>query len=373
MLGVVIFLSSRWRLRGLPTFRPRTFVLLTVGSIVVAGVAVTYVFTLAASAATRPIQLAPPPDIRHHLVQLVLVFGSVVLVLASSALRQRLRDRSAAVLILTATFMTLAGCFVMFVMPRHVEYKFLFAALLVVVPVLATGLCRIAAEATGVGPAVLVSALIVTVGMTGASLWRWHVPHIWLAKAVPLDEGARVVHPAANWDGGWMQAVQRATPRDAVLLTGDTDQPISVYTERAVYMTLDESDRGVPRPGRAGYAMRRDLLLARIKGYPAEAVRHRVRIIRECLADDSRIDPPAILRTLAALNRPIAIHIVQASAFVEWLRKHQLGASIYRNGPEEVWLIDSATVRSVGDSNFIAADARRLYTSPYSNVAPPRQ
>jgi hypothetical protein len=326
-----------------PAYPRRAVVLLLASLGGVAVIAFGYVATLGAAAVSRPIRLAHGYEIRQHLWQIALVFGSLTLV-APSMLMRSLRTNFFAYLSLASIFGALSACFLVFVMPRDVEYKFLFAALFVVAPMAAVAISEIASLLRR--PSLASVVLVCLLAATSVSLSRWHVPRAWLAKAVPLDETTRAVHPASDWTGSWMAAVRSATPADTVLIAPDSDQPIAVFTQRAVYLAFDGTDTLVEQPGRAGYAMKRDALLESVKGYSPQEIQRRRDIVRQCLGYDAPADVRAILNAFVELRRPVALHVVRPSAFSTWLREHQVGRAIYDAGGDAVWLVDESALRA---------------------------
>ena len=143
-----------------------------------------------------------------------------------------------------------------------------------------------------------------------------------------------------------MAAVRSATPADTVLIAPDSDQPIAVFTERAVYLAFDGTDTLVEQPGRAGYAIKRDALL---KASRATRPRKSSAGVTSCAsASDTtrRADVRAILDAFVELRRPVALHVVRPSAFSAWLREHQVGRAIYDAGGDAVWLVDASTLRA---------------------------
>ena len=184
-----------------PAYPRRAVVLLLAFLGGVAVIAFGYVTTLGAAAVSRPIRLAHGYEIRQHLWQIALVFGSLTLV-APSMLMRSLRTNFFSDISLASIFGALSACFLVFVMPRDVEYKFLFAALFVVAPMAAVAISEIVSLLRR--PSLASVVLVCLLAATSVSLWRWHVPRAWLAKAVALDETTRAVHPRATGPAaGW--------------------------------------------------------------------------------------------------------------------------------------------------------------------------
>lgn len=76
-----------------------------------------------------------------------------------------------------------------------------------------------------------------------------------------------------------------------------------------------------------------------------------MRVVRQCVASDETVDVRSILTTLAALRRPIALHVRESSTLLEWLRDRQAGRFVYRSASDAVWLIDAVTLRAAAAVN----------------------
>lgn len=327
----------------LPSYRPAAIVTLIVAMAIVTAVIAAYLMTIGTSAATRPIALVPRWEIRKHLTQIFYVFGPVILALIPSMLRW-LRARDGARLTLVGTSALLLTCYVVFAMPTQAEYKFLFTALFIAVPVLACCMADLARTRV-FGLAILTAALLVIDATDGWVMWNWQIPPKRYATAQRLDEATLFVRPAEGWEGSWMQAVRDRTPPDTVLLTGDTVEPVSVFTRRSVYVMTDwtpSGPAGEAAIGRNGYTMSRVTLLEKVKGYSVAEIASRLRVLHESLS--AKADETQIRRSLAALarlRRPVAFHFAEPSALEDWLPQKALGHLVFQSATDRVWLIST--------------------------------
>jgi hypothetical protein len=339
---VALLAARRWRNIGLPEVDIGMVAALTVGFAAITAVVGSYILMLGASATPHPFQPAMRWVIRQHLTQLAYVFGPAI-VFALAMLPRWIRAGAASRVVPLVMFGVLLLCFCMITMPVGVEYKFLFAGLLVIAPALAGELVRL----TGTGLtriATLTALSCVVLGAASWALFHWMVPpEAFLTQAAPLDLTTRLIHPQSGWDGGWMKAAREATPAGTVLLTGDTEQPVSVFTNRPLYVALDWSEHGRPdggTAGRIGYSMQLHDVLVKVKGYPAAEVDKRIRILYDCLGAGT--DPAALiadLGTLAALHRPVAVHFTGEAALARLLRDRSLGRVVFEAGSDKLWYI----------------------------------
>jgi len=66
-------------------------------------------------------------------------------------------------------------------------------------------------------------------------------------RAVRWNETTAAVRPLNGRGGGWLQAVRDNTPADTVLLSGDSQQPFRLFTDRAAYVAADGPQRTANR------------------------------------------------------------------------------------------------------------------------------
>ena len=351
-------LTSLWvsRLR-LPVYDWRDFLFLAGGMIVVTAVVGGYIAALGTSSARVPMHLVARWQIRRHAIQIVLVFGIIMLALLPF-LPAWLRERNMRRLVPIGMFGALLGCFLVISLPITAEYKFLFAGLFAVTPTLASTLAGIPLSGTG---RIAGLALLLVIGEAGSgwALWHWHIPRERLGEGVALDETTRFLHPLRGWQGSWMQAVHEATPPDTVVLTGNTVLPIPVFVDRALYVVADWT--GLKRPGggpigRVGYSMNRTMILEDVKGYPTTEITQRVKVLTDSLAADT--SPQTLkecLKALAELHRPVAVHFAAPAALAVMLQQQHLGRVIFRHGQESVWLLQPGELASFTDATRLSA------------------
>ena len=301
------------------------------GSVIAFGLAGLYVTVIGKSAANLPIHLAGPHTILRHIMSLLIGFVPLLLALVPGALLWRRAGsvrQAIAPLVLAGGL--LLSSYTILTMPAGVEYKFLFAGLMVLVPVTAWGISKTvgAARLRLAGLGVLLSADVIA-----AAYGIWLLAPPISPRPAHLTKSTRAIHPVAGWDRSWIRAVRDLTPKDTVLLTESTGQAVSVFTARALFVADDDAQR-------AGYFMTVRQILVEVRGYSSSAVEDRKSVRRLCfaIAADER-ELQSALNTLARLGRPIALHFSTEPAMLKRLERTGLGRPVFRGEGETVWLI----------------------------------
>jgi hypothetical protein len=346
-LGFARLAAVRW----LPRYELRSIISVGVGFVVVCAIFEAYLLTLGASTTRTPVDLAVRAQIRRHVEQIFVVFGPLILGLLLLA-RSRWRLEDGRQLLLATIFGALMVAFLLLTMPTGVEYKFLFAGLLVITPVLAAALTQIPLATAG-RFAIIVALLVFTEATSGWALWRWQIPRQWLPDGAALDESSRFLHPLRGWHGSWMEAVSDQTPIDTVVLTADTTLPLPVFLNRTFYVAVDSrSNEG--QTGRVGYSMNLDTLIEE-QNYSRAELTRRLDILRNSLSPAvSKHELAICLETLSYLRRPIAVHFTGPTTLAELLRQKRLGRQIFQSGSDSVWLIGQDELQTFVESERVS-------------------
>jgi len=300
---------------------------------VLAGVVViAYLRFLGADSVGLAVHLANRPGVLHRAWLAMLAFGVAALLLLPAAGQLWRRGPPPGLLNLGISILLVLS-FCVLSLPLGVEYKFLFGGLLFLTPLLVLYRRRFI-----VRPArsllVMASALVLVDGIAAWTLRHNHMPP-GLTDALPLDETTAVVRPLNGWGGGWLQAVRDKTPADTVLLNGDSQQPVSVFTDRAAYVAADGSNGP-----RIGYSMGRVAILQEVKGYSRAELRARLDVLRVSFAARAPLpELDAAMAALARLHRPVAVHFEAETALQKLLSAAAIGRPIFAAGAEIVWLI----------------------------------
>jgi hypothetical protein len=339
------FLTSMSIASWFPRWQIATYTRAEIGRMVAAWltfvvVVAAYLRFLGTDTVSSPVAFWPPSTLKWRIENLAWIFAAVDSLLLV-ALYKAWRERSGVILLLVAISGGLQFAFAVFLMPEGVQYKFLFVALLVSIPVMSSVIAPWAAK-TSLRRLALQGAFAATLIACLATKTYKHQPD--LAMAEPLNEATAEVLPRDEVSKSWVQAVRKNTPPDTVLLSAATRRPIAILASRALYVCADNPrTEGGPDPEleRIGYSMSCLTELQTVKRYSPREISHRTSVLTNALADQiSASDAAAVLAALRALGRPIALHTTGASGFQTWLRESRIGRAIFAAGPDTVWFID---------------------------------
>lgn len=295
-----------------------------------------YLAFMSKDTTAAPLTLWPLAGVLLQIKKLGWIF-LVIDVLLIFVTYQAWRTRSGVLMLLVLISCGLQLAFLIFSMPLFVEYKFLFAALIVAVPATSAILSKLAD--TG-APRRLAAAAAFAATFAGCLTFlpQWHQPHPILNLAEPFDEGSSEIRPSQGWATSWLRAVREQTPDDTILLTGPSRRPDAVFTGRAIYVC---ADLRVGNSVRVGYSMTCRDELQSVKGYSSEEISRRLTVLDMALAENvTAAQAGGLIEALKRLGRPIALHTADGSAFRTWLEEHGIGRPIFVAGNESVWLID---------------------------------
>lgn len=320
----------------MPRYRPTEVVAYAAAAAVSLAIPVAYIWYLGGDT-TEPVawlNLARAPRRVVHLGAVFCFIDAALLWIAVVAWQARDGGKLLGVGIAVA----LQIPFVIISMLYAVEYKFLFAALLVAAPLVGAQLTDWSQSGLLHRAAIVTVFAIATVGNALALMsWRWHHPAEY-ARAKLLDEATAEPHPIAGWSGAWQRSVREETPADAVLLTGPSDQPDAVFAMRAVYVCATEDE------GRYGYSLPCGGELQGVKRFPPTQTLRRKAVLEKALAATlTDAEAATLLETLEALGRPIVLHTTSPSAFEAWLEANGIGTSIFVSETDKVRLIVRGT------------------------------
>jgi hypothetical protein len=287
--------------------------------------------------------IVDPWQMRQRLLDGALRAGGLWLPLLLPAAWRAWRTRDPARLALFATAAASAAMFVMFELPIQVQYKFLVAALLCVMPLAAEQaaiwldrLGRNASWAAGAAAALILLAVAPNVAMQ-------HVPWTLLKRAEPLSE-AHFSVAAASPGLRWTDAVREQTPPATVVVRPPIAAPVEALTQRVAYGALGYGD--VQRPG---YTMREREMLESVKAYPRALLDHRAEVLAT-LYGDAPVDTAALDAEFAALHRPLALYLPRANAYLHALEAGGRGRAIYADDAAVVWLLGPAAQTETADA-----------------------
>ena len=218
-------------------------------------------------------------------------------------------------------------------LPKGVQYKYLFAAAVVLLPPAAESaragmqwVSRVSGRGRP-GPAVAGVALAV---MLVPVYWSYghhlglHSPP-GLAGAPGLDEqkfriGSRNTHVRAL-----VQSL-RNSPRNTVVLSGYYEEPIQLYLDRPLFIPTDP-----PASGRSGFAMTAPEIECDVKGYSRSEFDRR-REIRDDLLHGTACDLERAISQLKRVGANVAVISREASPCLDALRTAGVLRHLYSGG-----------------------------------------
>jgi len=231
--------------------------------------------------------------------------------------------------------------FVAFNLPVHVEYKFMAAALLCVMPLAAEQaviwlerLGRSATAAAAVATALILLAVAPHVALR-------HVPWETLQHAEPLSEQHFSV-AATSPRLRWTDAIREQTSPETIVVHPPIAAPVEVLTQRANYAALGNGDSQRP-----GYTMLEREMLEGVKGYPHALVEHRAAVLAALYGDGPA---EALDAEFALQHRPVALYLPRSSTYLQALETAHRGRAIFSDADAVVWLIDPAARTETADA-----------------------
>ena len=227
-----------------------------------------------------------------------------------------------------------AALFVGTSMPATVNYKFLVAALLCLLPIVAEQLITWLERRPKLEVPIAAAAAAAVCLAIGPHIAREHVPWGLLNTAAPIAEQGFVIAPAEAERFAWMTAIRDRAPRNSIILHPLQSTPVEVFAQRPSYVLPD--DDAAPRPG---YTMTAQTILEEVKGYPHDLVTPRENTLATAYSNDPDANYNDVTVALLTLGRPVAVYLPLGAAYLEWLETNGPGAALYADDDAVVWLI----------------------------------
>lgn len=293
-----------------------------------------YLRLLGDGVASVSAELAQPWQMRTRLIDGALRGMALWAPLLAVAVWRVWKMRDAKRLTLLLAGAASGAMYLLFTLPGHVQYKFLVAAELCLLPLV---LEQAFAWLSRLGRAALAGAVAIAAAITALvipHLAQSHIPWRLLAQAEPLNE-AHFTVSASTERFAWTNAVRERTPRDTIVVHPAFLAPVDVFTQRVSLVAQDPPDAERP-----GYTMLARGILEDIKGYPREMVDQRVTILEALYA--SNVDYTAAHANLVSFRRPLAIYLPLGSGYLAWLQARNEGEALYADSEAVVWIISPA-------------------------------
>jgi hypothetical protein len=240
------------------------------------------------------------------------------------------REKDVARTALMMAALAAAALFVSIELPTLAEYKFMFAALLALMPIVADEALRLLSQWGRAGLTAGVAFLALIVAFIAPHFVRDHAPWFGVLTAPAVNESHFAVE-AATPDLAWTTFVRDRTPSNAILIAPASRMPLSVFTQRPMYAPVDMTTE----PFRYGYLMS-VRVSSEVQGLPADVVAARTATVRSLF--DGSADISMAMAELEALHRPLVFAGSPQAPVMRWLREHRSGRSIYEDSAVAVWL-----------------------------------
>jgi hypothetical protein len=217
------------------------------------------------------------------------------------------------------------------------EYKFMFTAVLCLIPVAVLSLDRLVDKlGTRIYLPVFVGTLFLMAPMVHKMATDW--PNIWSTTARPQidvnDFSLRLDKQEAFT--GLYNTIREETPIDAILVTAEAELNLPTVTRRTLYVQPENK-------AFAGVNVDNDHLLKDIRGYDGAIIAER-RLILESLynsTDDSQLSEA--LTKILNYQRPLVLLVNerQHTSLLNWLMNNGIGTSLYEENGIQLWLVEA--------------------------------
>jgi hypothetical protein len=259
------------------------------------------------------------------------------LIIGSPFILRGIRNRRSSIILLTIAGVSSIAVYLLFGL-SNLEYKFILAATLSLMPLAAGGVeillmqsLRVRWAISVVTPLSLVLFFAVLILKTGVQ-----VPDNLANTPKIIEDSFWLRLNKSEGDSGWTGAVRRMTPEDTIVVLHNSRIHIASFTNRALFFPgLGDGD------AMAGYSVQKDYYLLQQRGYSKVKFDSRSNTV-QTLYTPSDVDRVAeAVNALLKLQRPIAIHFTDRyTPSLLWLKKSNIGAELYSDSKNIVWFIN---------------------------------
>jgi hypothetical protein len=239
-------------------------------------------------------------------------------------------------ILLTASGLISIGLYLLFEL-RGLEYKFILAATLLLMPITAGGVEHLFVQqlrsrwiVSLVTPLAFVLIFAFLIFKTEV-----HIPDN-LRNAPNVIEDSFWIHLNINEDdSGWTRAVHYGTPEDTILVFHSSGIHLGPFANRTLFLPgIGDSDA---RTGYSNY----DYYLFWQRGYPKASFDNRSNAIETLYSETNREKLSEVINTLLTFGRPLAIHFSgDDTPALVWLKQINIGSELYSDSKNLVWFID---------------------------------
>jgi hypothetical protein len=239
-------------------------------------------------------------------------------------------------ILLTASGLISIGLYLLFEL-RDLEYKFILAATLLLMPITAGGVEHLFVQrlrsrwiVSLVTPLAFVLIFAFFIFKTEA-----HIPDN-LRNAPNVIEDSFWIHLNINEDdSGWTRAVHYGTPEDTILVFHSSRIHLGPFANRTVFLPgIGDSDA---RTGYSNY----DYYLFWQRGHPKASFDNRTKAIETLYSETNREKLSEVINTLLTFGRPLAIHFSgDDKPALVWLKQINIGSELYSDSKNVIWFIN---------------------------------
>jgi hypothetical protein len=270
------------------------------------------------------------------------------LVLGSPFIIRGVLVRRGSTILLILTGLSCIGLYLL-VGLSNLEYKFILAATLLLMPLAVGGLeilllcwTRVRWLLSAVTPAALVVFFGFVIFKTGVQ-----IPDNLANTPAIIEDSFWLRLDKKESDSGWTAAVRQRTPEDTIVVLHNSRIHIASFANRSLFFPgLGDGD------AMAGYSVQKDYYLLQQRGYSKVKFDSRSNTV-QTLYTPSDVDRVAeAVNALLKLQRPIAIHFTDRyTPSLVWLKKSNVGRELYSDSKNVVWFIGQQSTVSRQDGS----------------------
>jgi hypothetical protein len=222
---------------------------------------------------------------------------------------------------------------------RRLEYKYYFFAGMCLAIVGSRFFDRFAIRWNRAGWALALLIPAALGGLNWAHRFHFHanLPPI-PTSAAPEEHDFCLDLPSNDPNAEWVRKVRNETTSDTIFLARHLRFHASAFIDRSLYFPCDQ---GGTAPG---YNLSNETNLCGFRGYSKSLYNERELLVDTLFESKDPKSYERSLKTLALLNRPIAIHMPMNMPLMDWLTAQSRGYCLHRDDHQVIWMLDKASL-----------------------------
>jgi len=245
--------------------------------------------------------------------------------------------RRSSTILLTAAGVSSIGFYLLFDL-ANMEYKFMLAATLLLMPLTAGGVeilfrqsLRVRWVVSAVTPLVLVLFFGLFIFKTGIQ-----VPDNLGNTPKIVEESFWLRLDKNEADSGWTDAVHQMTPEDTILVVHNSRIHIPPFANRSLFFPGLGEGRAM-----AGYSVNKRRYLLVERGYSRVSFDLRSKTVESLYYETDAKKLAGVVNGLLTFHRPIAIHFpYRDTPSLIWMRQNNIGSELYSDSGNVIWFIN---------------------------------